>query len=321
MRAARRIAALLLAACCLTLCGCKAKPATTHGFAMDTAITLTLYGDGANAADLLKEITALENQLSWNVEGSAVARLNQGERVENALLAEAVGKLLPICEATGGEYSLLMRPLCELWDVTGEEPVVPDQDEIAERLLLCKGRVEVDGDELFLPDGSKMDLGSVGKGLACDVLYDIMLKKGAVGVLSVGGSIVACGEKPSGEKWKVAVADPDDRNRTKGILSLSQGEFVSTSGNSERYFEADGKRYHHILSGTTGYPCETGLDSVTVVCGEGLIADALSTACFLLGEEKSLPLLKAYGAQAVFIRSDGSYSVTDGLREKYEVAK
>ena len=321
MRAARRIAALLLAATCLTLCGCKAKPVTTHGFAMDTAITLTLYGNKTNAAELLKETTALENQLSWNVEGSAVARLNRGERVENALIAEAVGKLLPICEATEGEYSLLMRPLCELWDITGEDPVVPDQKEIAERLLLCKGRVEVDGDEVILPDGAKMDLGSVGKGLACDVLYDIMLKKGEIGVLSVGGSIVACGEKPSGEKWKVAVADPDDRNRTKGILLLSQGEFVSTSGNSERYFEADGKRYHHILSGTTGYPCETGLDSVTVVCGEGLIADALSTACFLLGEEKSLPLLQAYGAQAVFIRSDGSYSVTEGLREKYEVVK
>lgn len=320
--AARRAAALLAVwILCASVCSCSTAPTVTRGFAMDTEYTVTVYGDDGVSADVVKAITRTEQELSWSVEDSAVSALNRDGTVTGERLARTVECLLPIVSATGGEFSLLMRPLCELWNVTGENPVVPDADRIAERLALCSGRVTVDGDTVSLPDGGEMDLGAVGKGVACDEAYRLMQQRGASGVIAVGGSVVVCGEKPSGGAWKIAVADPADRNRTVGVLSLEGGRFVSTSGNGERYFEADGVRYHHIISGVTGWPCRTGLDAVTVVCSSGVLADALSTACFLLGYEDSLPLLEAYGAQAVFFHSDGTQTVTEGLRGLYEVTE
>ena len=120
-------------------------------------------------------------------------------------------------------------------------------------------------------------------------------------MVSVGGSILAFGKRnKAGDKWRVAVRHPRKENAYIGVINLSEG-FVSTSGDYEKYFEKDGIRYHHILNANTGYPADSGLSSVTVVCGSGLLSDALSTACFILGEEKSKALLDEYSACAVFV--------------------
>ena len=100
---------------------------------------------------------------------------------------------------------------------------------------------------------------------------------------------------------------PANENEFLGVVSLDEG-FVSTSGDYERYFEKDGKRYHHILDATTGYPAETDIISVTVVCDSGLVSDALSTACFILGEENSREILSEYNASAVFVDKDMNIS-------------
>lgn len=318
----RRTAALLTAmAAVLTLTACAPSPTVVRGFAMDTAVTLTLYdADDSLGAQLLGELAEVERLLSWNVEGGDVARLNAEKAVVSPQLADILSPLLPLAEESGGEYSFLMRDLCALWNVTGESPRVPDQAEIDALLPLAGGRVVLDGDTVRLPDGGSMDLGSIGKGVACGALYRRLTAEGKAGVIAVGGSVVACGEKPSGGAWQIAVASPDDRNQSVGTLSLSGGRFVSTSGNGERYFEQDGVRYHHILSGVTGRPCDSGLNAVTVVADNGALADALSTVCFLLGYEASLPLLSRYHAEAVFQAADGTLSVTDGLRDGFEAA-
>ena len=322
MRARARGVALLAALALLLTAACAdTAPTVTHGFAMDTEITLTLYGgDSALSAALLGQIADVERELSWSIDTSAVAALNRTGRAESALLAETVAAALPLCRSSEGEYSLLMRPLCALWDVTGEKPRVPAQSEIDALLPACQGPVEVSGETVALPDGGQMDLGSMGKGVACDVAYAALAEAGVPGVIACGGSVVACGQKPDGTAWKIAVAASDDRNRTVGTLTLAGGQFVSTSGNGERYFEQNGVRYHHILSGVTGYPADAGVASVTVVCGSGVMADALSTVCFLLGQEKSRPLLAHYGAEAVFQGKDGAITLTDGLKTAFEAA-
>lgn len=83
----------------------------------------------------------------------------------------------------------------------------------------------------------------------------------------------------------------------------------------------DGKRYHHILDPKTGYPVWNGLTSVTVICDQGYLADGLSTACFVLGMEKALPLLEKYGAEAVFVDEDKNVYVTSGMTDKFELIK
>ena len=205
MKGIRRASALFAAALLLLTAACTAAPTVTRGFAMDTEVSVTLYGgDGALGAALLGEITKVENELSWSVDGSAVATLNKTGAADSQLLAETVAALIPLCQNSEGEYSLLMRPLCALWDVTGDSPKVPEQAEIDRLLPLCAGRVEVSGSTVTLPDGGQMDLGSVGKGVACDKAYAALAKAGVPGVIACGGSIALCGEKPDGGLWQIA---------------------------------------------------------------------------------------------------------------------
>ena len=133
------------------------------------------------------------------------------------------------------------------------------------------------------------------------------------GVVSVGGSLLLLGSR----ERTIAIRDPfGEVNDSFATLRLRDC-FVSTSGSYEKYFDRDGVRYHHILDPTTGYPADAGLCSVTVVCGEGLLSDALSTACFVLGIDASLPVLERYGAEAVFVGQDGQVTVTDGLADRF----
>ena len=169
-----------------------------------------------------------------------------------------------------------------------------------------------------MADGVKIDLGAVGKGMACDMLkayFDMSDMQGAI--ISVGGSILAWGDhNKAGDKWQIAIAHPRSEGEYLGVLSLDEG-FVSTSGDYERYFEENGKRYHHIIDATKGYPAETDLVSVTIVCDSGIISDALSTACFILGEEKSMPLLEKYAASAIFVDKDMNISVVGDIDFEY----
>lgn len=175
---------------------------------------------------------------------------------------------------------------------------------------------------IYIEDKCTLDLGAVGKGIACDVAQDYLKKQKEVSgaVIAVGGSILLYGDKTDGSTWNVAVQDPRGQDgEAMGVLSLSGTTNVSTSGDYEKYFMQDGKRYHHILDPSTGYPAESGLISVTVVSDSGLLSDGLSTACFVLGKEKGEKLLESYGAEAIFIDQNKKVTVTKGLQNKFKI--
>ena len=132
----------------------------------------------------------------------------------------------------------------------------------------------------------------------------------------------AHGQKPDGSSWQVAVTDPrDTEGDYLGVVSLNGTEFLSTSGDYEKYFIEDGVRYHHILDPSTGYPARSGLTSVTVVCSDGLDADGLSTACFVLGREKAKKLLEQYNADGLFVDDSGHVYLTEGMKERFQLMK
>ena len=123
------------------------------------------------------------------------------------------------------------------------------------------------------------------------------------------------------KKINVGIRNPrGEANDYMGILSLKDC-CISTSGDYEKVLTVNGKKYHHILNPKTGYPAESGLMSVTIVCDSGLLSDALSTACFVMGYEKSLPLLKEFDAEAVFITHDNYVFVTNGLKDKFQLSE
>ena len=137
-----------------------------------------------------------------------------------------------------------------------------------------------------------------------------------------GSSVMAYGEKPDQSPWKVALTDPRDvEGEYLGAIALEDGEFLATSGDYEKYFMENGIRYHHILDPQTGFPVQNGLTSVTVVCDSGLLADGLSTACFVLGLDDALKLLETYDADGVFADEEHNLYLTAGMEERFELLK
>ena len=121
--------------------------------------------------------------------------------------------------------------------------------------------------------------------------------------------------------WRIAVKDPADTESYLGVVSAAD-KFVVTSGVYERYFEENGVRYHHILDPKTGCPAESGLVSVTVLCENGAWADALSTACFVLGPDGALALRDDLADQGtdfelILVTDDGRVLYTDGLADAF----
>ena len=304
---------------------------TNTDFAMDTVVSETLYTTGEDLnttiGDKLREIET--GLLSWTDEDSQIAKLNaaSGGAVEvSDELAGYLEKIFQLAQDSDGAFDPTIGKIIRLWDIAGENPHVPEQSELDELLKdVGYGKVSLDGDKVTLEKGATLDLGAAGKGIGCDVISDFLKTQTDVSgmILNLGGSsVMAYGEKTDGSDWKVALTDPrDPEGDYLGAITLNEGEFLSTSGDYEKYFIEDGKRYHHILDPKTGYPVWNGLDSVTVICDSGLFADGLSTACFVLGMDDALKLLEKYNADAVFVDEDKNIYLTSGMKERFELMK
>ena len=333
----RYLAALLLTIFALSLTACGAAPQgeTRTVYAMDTVMNLTVYGENAAAAleSAEKELHTLDEKiLSRTAEGSELYALNasNGETVtygaDDALPA-LIETALAISDATNGAFDPTLAPVLDAWGFTKDERRVPSADELTELLSHTgcgKVRLErtADGWAVTLLDGAQLDLGGIAKGYAADVLRAQLEKEGVTSAaLDLGGDVFVMGSKPDGSGWRIAVKDPADTERFLGILTASD-KFIVTSGVYERYFEENGVRYHHILDPKTGSPAESGLVSVTVLCENGAWADALSTACFVLGPDGALALRddladRGMGLELIFVTGDGRVLYTPGLSDTF----
>ena len=293
------------------------------GLSMGSIVTIKLYGDDTfKKLDVVKGlIDNLDKEISRKIDTSAVSLLNKNGEVKSATVSDILLKCRKVSEMSGGAFDLTVGPLSSLWDFDDDVQKVPSESDIKKALSTVDyEKIAVNGANVRINKNQTIDLGSVGKGAACDMAKAYLQKSGVKGaVISVGGSILAYGQRNKiGDKWRIAVRHPREENAYIGIINLSEG-FVSTSGDYEKYFEKDGKRYHHILDANTGYPADSGLISVTVVCDSGTLSDALSTACFILGEEKSKALLDEYSAAAIFV--DENLNVTTYGDVDFEKAK
>ena len=304
---------------------------TNADFAMDTVVSETLYTSGEDINTQIGEkLREMETTLlSWTEENSQISQLNNADgktmEVSDDLAAD-LEKIRQLSQDSDGAFDPTLGKIIRLWDIAGENPHVPDQSEI-DTLLPEVGyeKIQVDGNNVTLLDGCTLDLGAVGKGIGCDQIMDYLQTQPDVFgmILNLGGSsVMTYGEKPDGSPWKVALTDPrDTEGDYLGAITLDANQFLSTSGDYEKYFIEDGIRYHHILDPKTGYPVQNGLTSVTIVCDQGYLADGLSTACFVLGMDAAKPLLEKYDAEAVFVDEDKNVYVTSGLMDKFELMK
>lgn len=303
------------------------QPYSDSSFLMGTFVTTKVYGDdGTVSKKSLDAVAELEEKISYRVPTSDIAKVNsaRGERVNiSEQTADIIKTSLDISQKTNGEFDITVLPLTTLWNFDNEVHTVPSDDSIKAALShVSYKNIEFDdtAKTLSLSDiGSGIDLGSAGKGAACDEVLSIYKASGKSGIISVGGSIGVCGKKPNGEKFLIGVRDPFSDSGTICTLSL-ENSCISTSGSYEKSFEQDGVFYHHILSAKTGYPAKTEIISVTVIAESGTVSDILSTACFIIGEEKSSSLLEAYNAKAIFIYKDGTIKASKDLEESLMIS-
>ena len=337
---------VLLAGLLLSGCGAQTDPdeaqESIQVIAMDTAMLITTYGQRSVPAAYACEdvIRDLEAKLSRTDPDSEVSRLNNagGEVVE---VGEDLGLLIQIANTyhkwTDGALDISIAPVVSAWGFTEDSFRVPSRAEL-EELLRLKGvpRFSTPGivTSVSLSPGQSIDLGAVAKGYAADKIMEVLREYEVPRAnISLGGNVLAWGDRPDGTPWRIGIQDPartDEQNAFAGVLNLTDS-FAVTSGGYQRYFEENGKRYHHIIDPSTGYPADSGLRSVTVVadCGAsetgaypGTMCDAFSTALFVMGEEKALDFWRFWKSSAqpfelVLVTEDGRVVVTEGLADRF----
>lgn len=270
---------------------------------------VTGYEEDARPAhgQLKGDILALEQEISRNIESSQIEQLNKtGTFTVSDEVLEYLKESVKISEMSDGAFDVTIGALSALWNFDKDEETVPADEDIR-RALSSVGyeKISFAGNQVTIPAGMQIDLGAVGKGAACDTAIRVMRENGAKsGAVSAGGSVGAFGKA-----IKVGIRNPGGGAGDSVASIRLKDAFVSTSGDYEKFFYKDGKKYHHLLDTSTGYPIENDLSGVTVICKSGFASDALSTACYALGLEKSKLLLDEYDAMAVFIYKDKTIKV------------
>lgn len=278
-------------------------------FSMGTAITTTLYGKNretaeANLTAVRECLSSVDEDISWRIDGSLTSIFNMKHEASVTEREEVYHLALEVAEQSGGAFDPTVLPVSRLWDFGGEGQRHPSQEEVKEALEnVGYQAVSLKGGTLKTENSNRMfELGAVGKGYALEKAAE-QIDREAVsgGILSAGSSILTFGTKPDGSVFRVALRDPRGGKEDRiGIFTLTDLS-ISTSGDYEKYFEEDGKRYHHILDARTGEPADSGLVSVTVISDNSTLCDALSTAGFILGLDEGMNLLDNYGVMGVFI--------------------
>jgi len=290
---------------------------------MDTVFQLKAYGQKANEAIEVSfaRLDEIEQMASTTIDSSDISKINQAAGKEYVKVHPEIIKMIETAvkysKLSNGAFDITVEPLVNLWGIGTDNERVPTDAEIKSKLLLVGyNDISINEEEnsvKLLKEGMEIDLGGIAKGFAADEVvkiykeYDI---KG--GIISLGGSsIYTVGQKPDGTPWNVGIKHPrkDNDQNYVGVINLSE-QALSTSGDYERYFVKDGKRYHHILDPATGYPTDNGVISVTIVVDSSIpdcnmIADALTKTVFVSGLDSGLKFIdNIQGVSCMAITSD-----------------
>lgn len=295
-------------------------------FCFDTVISVRFYAD-ENGEEIMDHCMQMcedyENIFSRTREESELYSVNH--RTQQTVevsdeIAELVTVGLEYYEKSGGKFDITVAPLSDLWNFKSEAPSLPAQENIHAALeKVGTEKVHIQGNKLtFDSPDTMLDLGALAKGYAADQLKAYLEEEGVTsGLIDLGGNILTIGNRPDGGKWRIGLQKPfAERGESFETVEVSD-ETVVSSGVYERYFEKDGKIYHHILDPDTGYPSESDIQGISVICGSSLLGDALSTSCLAVGVEEAEKLVgQTKGARAVMVLENGKIiHVAEGKHE------
>ncbi len=302
------------------------------GFAMGTFVQVVAAGPGARAAAeaALQEVARLDRLLDRFDPTSPVSAINaqagRGLAEVPTEVGEVIALALDVARRTGGAFDPTVAPLVDAWGFGAVEQGGPPSrppspqaiEEARQRVDYTAVRLEREGDAVLVGlarAGMALDLGGIAKGYAADRALAVLRAHGVSSALvDVGGEVAVLGGRPAtagseedGEGWRVGIQHPREPQGLLTTLELTTGS-VATSGDYERFFEWEGRRYHHLVDPRTGWPA-VGLVSVSVLHESAAVADALATAVMVLGPRRGQALVREWpGAQALLV--DESLRVT-----------
>lgn len=323
----------LLAVCILVILGYNNtnEPITVTDYKLNTYVTITIYDskDTSLLSDCIALCDRYELIFSRTNPESELYQLNHGLLPTSKDGYYTVSEELFSIIETGKKYSSLssdafaiaLEPLTSLWNFTDGTNAIPPQNDIDSVLPLLDSEdifLRAPNEVSFAKEGMGIDLGGIAKGYIADKLKEYLLSQNVHSALIyLGGNVLCIGEKDTGP-FKIGIEKPFDADGTTAAVVQISDMSVVTSGTDERYFEKNGKLYHHILDQNTGYPIDNNLTAVTIITPSSTDADALSTTCFSLGLEKGIHLLESLeNAEGFFITKDGEYHYTKGFEDKY----
>ena len=322
------LAVLLCLAMVLPLSGCGEARMQQRSFSsMNTMVTLTAYGKNAEAGLRAAEgvITAVHNMVDPKLPTSTAYAINNA-RGESVVVPAQVAKMLTtaatVYQQSGGALDLSIYPLVKRWGFEDKKYYVPTDEEIfTDKAKLCFDQMvltsfpSTGAYAVSFPEGAELSFASVAKGCASENAVDAMRQAGVTsGIISLGTNIQTLGRKPDGSLWTVGVPDPENPSTYLGVVNVGETAVVTSAAYTRRFTAPNGKSYHHILSPVTGYPTGNSLTSVTILCEDGTMADALSTAIYVLGESKGLNYWRSHGGfEMILVSADKRVVCTKGL--------
>jgi thiamine biosynthesis lipoprotein len=308
-----------LTVCTALLAACTPAPEirVIGGFAQGTTYSLQWVGGGTvddvdeAAAEELERIDAL---LSNYRPDSTLERFNVQRTTEPVELPRELVALLELAKrvhaASAGCFDPTVRPLVRAWGFDGDDPAVPPAEALdAARAIVGLDRLElIDATHVrkTVPE-LEIDMASIGQGYAAGRLAAVLERLGSTAYLAeIGGEIVARGVKPDGSQWRVGVENPAGGPGPVLRLPAEPATAVVTSGSYRRYFEADGRRYGHIIDPRSGQPVEHALLAATVVGPDAATAAAWGTALLCMGPDAAAAALERENVAAVYwLGTDG----------------
>ncbi len=301
---------------------------------LGTIITAEVYGVHSEESLTLafNRVKEIENKMSRYIPRSEVTLINEYAGEKPVPISEdtyfVLATALEYAEKTHGAFNPVLGNIVELWGIGTPGAQIPSQEALDQFLPY------LDYDKLVLSknpytaylscDKIKIDLGAIAKGYAGDEMARILSEEGIEsGILNLGGNVVVIGKKPDNSLWTIGVQNPleTERGEIAGIIKPLDTSVV-TSGSYERFFEEDGIRYHHILDPATGYPAQKDVISSTIISPSSTIADALSTAVYILGKDQGLMLIESLpNVEAILITDKHEVYTSSGVKDDFFTLK
>lgn len=282
-----------------------------------------LAWDAINAG--IAEITRIENLISSWKEDSETSEINRKAGIEpvkvDKELYDLIHRALRVSKLTDGAFDISFASLEKVWKFDGSMTELPSKEAIAASVAKINYHNIILDDEtqtVFLKEeGMRIGFGAIGKGYAANRAKKIMQEMGIEnGLVNAGGDLIGWGEQEDGTVWKIGIADPQEKDKIFSWLSIVN-QSVVTSGNYEKFAMIDGTRYAHIIDPRTGMPV-TGLKSVTVICPDAELADALATSIFVLGEGAGINLVNQLkGIECLLVTDENEIKTSEHLALNY----